>query len=108
MAFVRKKVSTFKWPVTVQEPADGGAFDPSTFEATFKRMGRKEFTKLSTKGDLPLLKALVLDWSGIKEEDGTEIPFSTETLTEFVDDPYWVRGVLSAYTDTFEGAREGN
>jgi hypothetical protein len=108
MAFVRKKVKAFKWPVTVEEPSDGGVFDSNTFDVQFKRLGRKEFAKLSTKGDLPLLKAIVLGWTGISDEDGTDIPFSIETLTEFTDDPYWVRGVLKAYTETFEGAKEGN
>ncbi|NBS69049.1 hypothetical protein EBT31_09065 [bacterium] len=108
MAFVRKKVKAFKWPVTIEEPADGGTFDSSTFDITFKRLGRKEFSKLSEKGDLPLLKSIVLDWNGITNEDDTTVPFSIEALTEFADDPYWVRGVLKAYTETFDGAKQGN
>ena len=108
MTFVRKKVKTFKWPVTIEEPSDGGTFDSSTFDITFKRLGRKEFSKLSEKGDLPLLKAVVLGWNGISDEDGTDTPFSIEALTEFADDPYWVRGVLKACTETFEGAKAGN
>ena len=108
MAFVRKKVKTFKWPVTVEEPADGGTFDTSTFDATFKRVGRGEFAKLSDKGEFDLLKAVLVGWDGIDDEDGKPIPFSIEALKEFSDDSYWVRGVLTAYTKTFEGAREGN
>lgn len=108
MAFVRKKVKTFKWPVTIEEPSDGGIFDSSTFDVTFKRLGRKEFNRLSEKGDLPLLKAVVLGWDGISDEDNTALPFSIEALTEFADDPYWIRGVLKAYTETFDGAKSGN
>lgn len=108
MAFVRKKVRTFKWPVSVDEPADGGVFETSTFDATFKRLGRAEFAKLSNKGDYDLIKAVLIDWNGIDDEDGKPIPFSIEALKEFSDDSYWVRGVLTAYTKTFEGAREGN
>jgi hypothetical protein len=114
VTFVRKKVKSFKWPVTVEEPADGGVFDSSTFDITFKRLGRKEFSKLSEKGDLPLLKAIVLDWDGIDDETAsatgevTPLPFSVTALTEFADDPYWVRAVLKAYTETFDGARQGN
>ena len=76
MSFVRKKVKTFKWPVTVEEPADGGVFDSSTFDITFKRLGRKEFATLSEKGDLILLKAVALAWDGIDDEDGKPVPFS--------------------------------
>jgi len=108
MAFVRKKVKTFKWPVTVEEPSDGGTFDSSTFDVVFKRLGRSEFSKLSEKGDLQLLKSVVLGWDGITDEDGKELPFSMEALKEFSDDPYWIRGVLKAYTETFDGAKAGN
>lgn len=108
VAFVRKKVKTFKWPVSVEEPADGGIFETSTFDATFKRLGRAEFSKLSNKGDFDLLKAVLIGWDGIDDEEGKAIPFSVEALKEFADDSYWVRGVLTAYTKTFEGAREGN
>lgn len=108
MAFVRKKVKTFKWPVTIEEPSDGGTFDSSTFDITFKRLGRKEFSSLSEKGDLILLKTIVTDWDGIDDEDGKALPFSIESLKELSDDPYWIRGVLKAYTDTFDGARLGN
>ena len=39
MAFVRKKVKTFKWPVEVKEPSDTkpGKFEKSEFTAIFKR-----------------------------------------------------------------------
>jgi len=108
MAFVRKKVKTFKWPVKIEEPADGGVFETSTFDAVFKRVPRSEFQKLADKGDLELLKAVLTGWEGIEDEDGKPVPFSQATMKEFADDPYWIRGVLSAYTETFEGARLGN
>ncbi len=105
MAFIRKKSRTFKWPVNVEEPTDGGTFETSTFDAVFKRVGRAEFAKLSEKGDLDLLKAIVTGWEGISDEAGKDIPFSIEALKEFADDPYWIRGVLKAYTETFDAGR---
>ena len=108
MAFVRKKVKTFKWPVNVEEPSDGGTFETTTFDAVFKRLGRAEFLKLSEKSEFDLLKAIIAGWEGIEDEAGKAVPFSIETVREFSDDPYWIRGVLKAYTSTFEGARAGN
>ena len=108
MAFVRKKVKTFKWPVSIEEPSDGGTFDTNTFDAIFKRVGRKDFLKLSEKSELDLLKAVLVGWDGIDDEDGKAVPFSMEALRDLSDDPYWIRGVLKAYTDTFEGAQSGN
>jgi hypothetical protein len=40
MAFTRKKVASYKWPVTVEIPADGGGFDKATFTVEFKKLGR--------------------------------------------------------------------
>jgi len=108
MAFVRKKVKTFKWPVKVEEPADGGVFETSTFDAVFKRVPRSEFQKLADKGDLDLLKSVLIGWEGIEDEEGKPVPFSQATMKEFADDAYWIRGVLQAYTETFEGAKLGN
>ena len=108
MAFVRKKVKVFSWPVSIEEPSDGGTFDTVTFDAKFKRVGRKEFQKLGEKGELDLLKVIMVGWEGIQDEDGKEVPFSIEAMRELSDDPYWIRGVLKAYTETFEGARQGN
>jgi hypothetical protein len=108
MAFVRKKVKTFKWPVEVEEPADGGVFETSKFDGVFKRLPRSEFTKLAEKGDLDLIKSILVGWDGIEDEDGKPVAFSQAVLKEFADDPYWIRGVLKSYTETFEGARLGN
>ena len=109
MAFVRKTVKTFKWPVNVEEPSDGGTFSTSTFDAVFRRVGRAEFARLSNKGDMALLKAILTDWDEMEDEaTNTSIPFSMEAVKEFADDPYWMRGVLKAYTSTFDGAQAGN
>lgn len=83
-------------------------FEESTFDATFKRVPRSEFQELADKGDLELLKAVLTGWEGIEDESSKPVPFSSEMLKEFADDPYWIRGVLSAYTETFEGAKSGN
>jgi len=105
MAFVRKKVKTFKWPVKVQEPADGGVFETSTFDAIFKRVPTSAF---KDGDDLETLKQVVHGWEGIEDENGKPVPFSVEVLKEFAEDPCWVRGVTSAYIDALAGAKEGN
>jgi len=58
MAFVKKKVQTFKWPVKVEEPSDGGVFDTSEFVAIFKRVPRSKFEKLADRGELDMLQAI--------------------------------------------------
>ena len=108
MAFARKKVSTVKWPVKVEEPADGGTFDTSTFTAVFKRLPRSKFEKLADRGELDLLQAIMVGWEEIQDETGKAVTFTQAALKEFADDPYWIRGVLNAYTETYKGGELGN
>ncbi len=59
MAFVLKKVSSYKWPVTVEVPVDGGKFKKETFTAIFKKMSRSAFNDLVDQGDDPWLARLL-------------------------------------------------
>ena len=101
MAFVRKKVKTFKWPVTVEEPADGGVFYDSSFDAVFKRVPRSEFQKLADKGDLDLLKAVMTGWEGIEDEDGKPLPFSQAAMKEFIAATGSIRKFKLSITENF-------
>ena len=110
MAFVRKKVKTFKWPVVVKAPSEtkAGKFDSHEFTAVFKRVPRSVITKMSDEDENTLLKLILAGWEGIEEEDGTPIVFDEEALEEFADDPYWIKAVINAYTDTYNEAESGN
>ncbi len=108
MAFVRKKSSTFKWPVTVEFPVDGGSFESESFDATFKRLGRDEFGKLVDKGDAELVHAVLQNWEGVKDEAGKDIPFTKAALKDMLDDPYFAKGIVKAYLETLEGAKAKN
>jgi hypothetical protein len=110
MAFVRKKVKTFKWPVEVKEPSETkpGKFDSHEFTAIFKRLSRSAISDMAEKEEDALLESILVGWEGIEEEDGAPIAFSKKTLGEFADDPYWVKAVISAYTATYNEAEVGN
>lgn len=108
MAFIRKKSSSFKWPVTVEFPVDGGRFETEVFDATFKRIGRKEFQRLLDKGDIDLIEAVLEGWEGVKDESEKDIPFSHAALKEQLDDPCFTKGVIKAYLETLEGAKAKN
>lgn len=108
MAFVRKKSSTFKWPVTVEFPVDGGRFESESFDAVFKRIGRKEFQKLLDKGDLDLIEAVLVGWEGVKDESAKDIPFTSAALKDMLDDPCFTKGIITAYLASLEGAKAKN
>jgi hypothetical protein len=108
MAFVLKKTASYKWPVTVETPIDGGKFDKQTFEAVFKKMSRSAFNDLVEQGDDALIDSILEGWDGISDEDGKEIPFTVKTKKLLTDDPYVVRALISAYADSITGAPAKN
>jgi|TARA_R100001510_G_scaffold46422_1_gene43349 hypothetical protein len=110
MAFVRKKVKTFKWPVEVQEPSSDrpGEFDTFEFTAVFKRVKISEIEKMGDDSGLPLVKKVLVGWEGIEDEDGKPVPFSSDELALFADDVDWLKAVLASYTKTYADAESGN
>lgn len=110
MAFVRKKVKTFKWPVEVSEPSEDrpGEFDKSEFTAVFKRVKFSELESLGEESGLPLLKKVLVGWEGVEDEEGKPVPFSSKELESFADDVDWLKAVLTAYTKTYSEAEAGN
>ena len=108
MAFVLKKVSTYKWPVEVSVPVDGGKFKKETFTAIFKKMSRSAFNELIDEGDDALVDEIIEGWEGIKDEDGEDVPFCAGTKKELFDDPYVLRALIESYTNSITGAAEKN
>ena len=108
MAFVLKKVSTYKWPVEVSVLVDGGKFKKETFTAIFKKMSRSAFNELIDEGDDALVDQIIEGWEGIKDEDGEEVPFCAGTKKELFDDPYVLRALIESYTNSITGAAEKN
>ena len=110
MAFVRKKEKTFKWPVRVEEPSETkpGKMEASEFTAIFKRVKLSELETLNESAGVELLKKVLVGWEGVTDEDGDDIPFSVHELEDCADDVDWLKGVLSAYTNTYGEGQAGN
>ena len=68
MAFVRKKVKTFKWPVKVKEPSADrpGEFDTFEFVALFKRVKLSEIEQMGDDAGLRCLKKFLLDGKALR------------------------------------------
>jgi hypothetical protein len=110
MAFVRKKVKTFKWPVQVQEPSDTkpGEFETSEFIAIFKREKMSKLQDSKDDSNIALIRKVLVGWEGIVDEEGEEVPFSDELLEEQADDADWIKAVLNTYAATYAEAESGN
>lgn len=106
--FVLKKVSSYKWPVEVSVPVDGGKFAKQTFTAVFRKMSRSAFNELIDEGDDALVEQLIEGWEGIQDEQGDDLPYNPANKKLLFDDPYVLRAVIQAYTDSITGAPEKN
>ena len=110
MAFIRRKSKAYPWPVEVKRPSEtnAGEFETDTFTVKFKRLTKKELNAFTEAEEDKALEKIVVGWSDITEEDGTEIPFTKATLKEFSEDIDFINGVFESYAKFYQRGAEGN
>jgi hypothetical protein len=99
---------TYKWPVTVHIPADGGKFTKATFTAEFKALPQKEIDRVVEEGrggdrDADLCTECLIGWSGVQDENGNDIPFSDEAKAKLLDITYVRHALLDAFLESITG-----
>lgn len=110
---------TYKWPVPVMIPVDGGKFKKEEFTAVFKRYRKDAIPTASEdvavdegavdeERGIEFFKATLVGWSGIKDDAGEEIPYSEEKLIEFLEVPVFTSAVVNAYQTSMGMAKEKN
>jgi hypothetical protein len=108
MALKITQSETFRWPVKVSIPKDGGGYETASFDAVFKRLPRSESEALGNKvlnGDISGLDAvrqILVGWSGVVDGD-TEVVFS-ETNREMLLE---ISGVAVSIFRVFSEANAG-
>ena len=110
MAFIRRKSKAYPWPVEIKRPSETnpGEFEKDTCTVKFKRLTKKELNAFTEAEEDKALEKIVVGWSDISEEDGTEIPFTKATLKEFSEDVDFVAGVVEAFQKFYTTGKEGN
>ena len=110
MAFIRRKSKAYPWPVEIKRPSEtnAGEFETEKFTIKFKRLSKKELDSFSKADEDKALEKIVVGWSDISEEDGTEIPFTKTNLKEFSEDIDFVAGVVEAFQAFYSKGKEGN
>ena len=106
--YIRRKVYSYKWPVNVRFPTDGGVYKSETFTATFCRMKKQELESLDEIGDDVFLEKILLGWEDINDEDGKPVVCSKSNKAELMEDPYWRRSVIEAYFASYNEASAKN
>lgn len=104
--FIIKQSDTFKWPVVVELPADGGKTVKHTFDAEFKRLGKAElkdiYASLTDESADDVIRRVLVGWSGVN--DGADaVPFSDAALAQLLDIPTVSGAILKAYSTAVSG-----
>jgi hypothetical protein len=123
MAFVLKQSATYKWPVTLVIPADGGRREKHTFDGEFRRLPQARINEIRRLGRLQELgrlepedeiqdqdgaKEILAGWSGVVDDEGKEIPFSEAALNQLLEIPTVAAQIIRAWGESIEVAKRKN
>jgi hypothetical protein len=123
MAFVLKQSATYKWPVTILLPIDGGKKEKHTFDAEFRRLPQSRTEELATQlkmqeradidPDQILLmkdaaKEILVGWSGVQDDSGEEIPFSEAALEQVLEIQMVAAQIILGWFNSLEVAKRKN
>lgn len=123
MAFVLTQSATYKWPVKITLPIDGGKREVHTFDAEFRRLPQTRINeliqqiRLQERGrtepddliqDTDAAREIVCGWSGVVDDDGKTIPFSEATLDQLLDIPTVAGQIVKAWFGSLEEAKKKN
>ena len=114
MGFTIDQSDSYKWPIKISIPQDGGRMEPSTFDGEFKRVTQsriREMGEMIDKGELSdyeLVAEVLIGWKGITDSNGEEIKFSQTNLQKLVDVPMAATSIAEAFFNSIAGAKRKN
>ena len=112
MSFVLKQTDSYKWPVSIDIPIDGGKHQRHTFDGEFRRITQsrvREMGQLIDKGeltDVDVVKEVFLGWDGIENEKNEVVPFSVTALSQLLEVPLVATSIATAFFESIAGAKK--
>lgn len=113
--FVMKTAVSYRWPVEVSLPVDGGQFQKSTFDVTFRRLGASRVKEIqdgimseTISDDRTLAREIVEGWQGVNDEHGQPLPFSEQSFTELLEITGTAAAIIKAWYASLNGAPRKN
>ena len=124
MALRLTQSPTYKWPVKVTIPTDGGKRETSTFTAEFRRLKQSRISEIISSGqrkskgealdadqdlsDLELLGEIMAGWDDVKDDDGELIPFSRAALEMMSELPTVAGQIAEQWLESLQKAKAKN
>lgn len=87
--------------VTVNHPTDG----ETSFTGKFKILKHDEYQNLLKvkKDDMEMIKAIMVGWSDVSNQEDKDLPFSDEALVSICEYPFVRTGIMRAYSELHLG-----
>jgi hypothetical protein len=111
---LRSQSPSYRWPVVVEFPVDGGKFDKETFDAEFKRHPQDRLREIGEKiengsiSDLELLDQVLIGWAGIFDEAGDDVPFSEVSRQKILNVPLVASAIVAAWLESLAKGKRKN
>ncbi len=105
--FKIKKIKKIKWPVTINEPQDGGGKKEQTFTLELELISQNEYDAFYAEGgekDIGLIRRVVTGFGAdLCDESGNPLEFNGENKEELVTTAYIRNGIINAYINCLYG-----
>ena len=130
MAFVLSKSVTYKWPVILEMPVDGGRFKKERFTVIFRRLPQSRIDEILLLGQklrrvaqegMPetedllsevrvTLREMIAGWEGVKQSDDDldDLEFTEENLSAFLDFQGVGGAILEAFGESLQLSKAKN
>lgn len=99
--------TSYKWPVTVHIPTDGGRFTKATFDAELKTLPQERIDQYLTGGgdttEQDFLNEVVIGWKGVTDDAGNDVPYSEEAKLKLLAISYVRTALVRAFFDSITG-----
>ena len=112
--FVISQSSSYKWPVSVEFPVDGGKTEKQTFDGEFKRLSQSRIDEVrkAVTDDLiterEFAKEVLVGWSGIVDSESGEVPFSERARDDLLNVPMVSNAIVMAFMNSLSGVKRKN
>ena len=112
MPFRLNQSKSYKYDVVFNYLDENGYEKKQTFKVKFKRLNKKDREAIQSNNydsDTQLLEEFLLDWDGVQDEKGEEIPYTINNLQNIDEDcPELIAAIVYSFYDSHRKMTEKN
>lgn len=120
MAFKLKQSTSYKWPVALVIPVDGGKRETHTFDACFNRLPQSRIDEIrqlaiaiergradeEEANERQMVSEILVGWDGVVDDDGEAVVFSVAGLAEMLEIPTVANQILREFFNSLQSEKK--